>query len=74
MKLKSFVVTFGSFALTTGMLYLFGHLFTIPSLMFHLDYTVNDNGFFISAGSLVPLTIGLIICFFAEKIYINKFR
>ena len=74
MKLKSFIVTFGSFVLTTGMLYLFGHLFTIPWLMFHYEYTVNGNGFFISAGSLVPLTLGLIVCFLAEKIYVYEFR
>ena len=74
MKLKSFIVTFGSFTLTTGLLYLFGHLFNIPSLMFDLDYTGNGEGFFLSVGSLVPLTIGLIVCFFAEKIYIYKFR
>lgn len=74
MKLNSFIVTFGSFVLTTGMLYLVGHMFTIPWLMFHHEYTVNENGFFISAGSLVPLIIGLIVCFFAEKIYIYKFR
>ncbi|MET1178378.1 hypothetical protein ABG775_10520 [Peribacillus simplex] len=74
MKLKSFIVTFGSFVLTTGMLYLVGHMFTIPWLMFHHEYTENGNGFFISAGSLVPLIIGLIVCFFAEKIYSYKFR
>ncbi|WP_260287506.1 hypothetical protein [Peribacillus aracenensis] len=74
MKLKSFIVTFGSFVLTTGMLYLVGHMFTIPWLMFHHEYTENGNGFFISAGSFVPLIIGLIVCFFAEKIYIYKFR
>ncbi|CAH0298489.1 hypothetical protein SRABI80_04166 [Peribacillus frigoritolerans] len=73
MKLKSFIVTF-AFVLTTGMLYLVGHMFTIPRLMFHHEYTVNGNGFFISIGSLVPLIIGLIVCFFAEKIYIYKFR
>ncbi|MGE7603552.1 hypothetical protein ACQKL5_13855 [Peribacillus sp. NPDC097675] len=74
MKLKSFIVTFGSFVGTTGMLYLFGHLFTIPWLMFHHEYTVNGSGFFISVGSLVPLPIGLIVCFLAEKIYVYKFR
>lgn len=74
MKLKSFIVTFGSFVLTTGMLYLVGHMFTIPWLMFNHEYTENGNGFFVSTGSLVPLIIGLIVSFFAEKIYIYKYR
>ncbi|MEH7480836.1 hypothetical protein V7157_06925 [Neobacillus drentensis] len=74
MKLKSFIVTFGSFVLTVGLLYLVGHMFTIPSLMFHHEYTNNANGFFITTGSLTPLVIGLIISFLAEKIYIFKSR
>lgn len=74
MKLKSFIVTFGSFVLTVGLLYLVGHMFTIPWLMFHHEYTDNANGFFISAGSLTPFVIGLIISFLAEKIYIYKSR
>ncbi|WP_040205955.1 hypothetical protein [Neobacillus jeddahensis] len=74
MKLKSFIVTIGSLVLTTGMLYLIGHMFTIPWLMFHHKYIVNGNGFYISAGSFDPLIIGLIVSFFAEKIYVYKFH
>lgn len=74
MKLKSFIVTFGSFALITALLYSAGNIFRIPWLTFHYEYTNNANGFSISTGSFVPLIIGLIISFFAEKIYIFKHR
>jgi len=72
MKLKSFIVTFGSFVLSTGLLYLIGHLFTIPWLLFHYEYINNSKGFLISGGSFTPLLIGLAVSFFAEKIYIYK--
>lgn len=74
MKLKAFIVTFGSFALTTALLYLLGYVFTIPWLMLQYEYTDNADGFFVSTGSLVPLIIGLVISFIAEKIYIYKYR
>jgi predicted ABC-type sugar transport system permease subunit len=74
MKLRSFIVTFGSFALTGGMLYLIGHAFTIPLLMFQHEYTDNAYGLFITTGSLVPIIIGLVVSFFAEKIYLYKYR
>lgn len=74
MKLKSFIVTFGSFVLTTVLLYLIGYVFTIPWLMFHYEYTDNANGFYVTTGSLVPFIIGLVISFIAEKIYIYKYR
>ncbi|MBY0599231.1 hypothetical protein [Bacillus bingmayongensis] len=45
MKLKSFLVTFSTFVLTTGLFFLIGHLFTIPWLMFHHEYIDNTNGF-----------------------------
>lgn len=72
LKLKSFIVSFLSFVLTTGGLFLIGHVFTITWLMFHYEYTNNAKEFSISTGSFVPLIIGLIVCFFAEKIYIYK--
>lgn len=74
MKLKSIVVTFGSFVLTTAILYLIGYIFTIPLLMFHYEYTDNANGFFITTGSLVPIMIGLVISFTSERIFIYKHR
>ncbi|MED4228170.1 hypothetical protein [Neobacillus cucumis] len=70
MKLKSFIVTFGLFILTN----LIGYVFTIPTLMFHYEYTDNTNGFFITTGSLVPIIIGLVISFISERIYIYKHR
>ena len=72
MKLKGFFVTFGSFALATTLLYLVGYVFTIPWLMFQYEYTNNASGFFISAGSFVPLIIGLAISFIAEKVYLYR--
>ncbi len=74
MKLKSFIVTFLSLVLTTVVLFLIGHLFSIPWLMFHHEYIDNANGFIISTGSFVPLIIGLVVSFFAEKIYVYKYR
>ncbi|MFF0830676.1 hypothetical protein [Brevibacillus sp. NPDC003440] len=72
MNVKSFIVAFGSIVLTTALLYLIGYVFTIPLLMWHYEYTDSTNGFFVSTGSLVPLIVGLVISFIAEKIYIYK--
>ncbi|MED4582732.1 hypothetical protein [Brevibacillus choshinensis] len=74
MKAKSFLVTFLSLVLTTGVLYAIGHIFTIPFFMFHHEFTHDSNGFTLSSGSFVPLLIGLIVSFFAEKIYVYKYR
>ena len=74
MKLKSFIVTLGSFVFTTTFLYLIGYMFTIPPLMFHYKFTDNANGFFITTGSLVPILIGLVISFFSERFYLFKHR
>ncbi|MEH7418678.1 hypothetical protein V7266_25785 [Neobacillus drentensis] len=74
MKLKGFLIVFVSFVLTTSLLYIVGYMFTIPPLMFHHQYTNTSNGFFISTGSLLPIIIGLVISFAAEKIYLYKQR
>jgi hypothetical protein len=74
MKLKGFIVTFGSFTLTTALLYLIGYVFTIPWLMFQYEYRNDTSGFFVSTGSLIPFIIGLLISFIAEKIYTYKYR
>ncbi|MFP3387510.1 hypothetical protein [Brevibacillus sp. SIMBA_040] len=74
MNAKSFAVTFFSLAATTGLLYFIGHWLTIPSLMFHHEFTSGENGFMMATGSLLPLLIGLIVSFFAERIYVNKTR
>lgn len=74
MKFMSFIIAFSSFVLTTGPLFLVGHMFTIPWLMFHHEYTDDANGFFITTGSLVPLIIGLIISLIAAKFYGYKYR
>jgi len=71
--MKSMVV-FGSFVLTTALLYLVGYVFTIPLLMFHHEYIDTATGSSITTGSLVPLIIGLFVIFFAEKIYYHKNR
>ncbi|MED3562008.1 hypothetical protein [Bacillus xiapuensis] len=74
MKLKSFLVAFGSLFLTASLLYLVGNLFTIPWLMFQAEYTATENSFFFTTGSLIPLIIGLFSSFCAEKIYLYKHR
>ncbi len=74
MKFKSFVVTFTTFALTSILFYIIGHMFTIPWLMFHHEYSNHVNGFYITTGSLTPLIIGLVFSFFAEKIYIYQYQ
>ena len=74
MKLKSFIVGFVSFVLTTVLLYLIGYMFTIPALMFQPEYTDNSNGFFITISSLLPIIIGLVISFISEGIYRYKYR
>ena len=74
MTIKSLVVTLGTLFLTTGLLFLIGHIFTIRWLMFYYEYTSDAEGFFISGGSMIPLMIGLIASFIAEKMYVYKRR
>ncbi|GAM12459.1 hypothetical protein [Mesobacillus selenatarsenatis] len=72
MTIKSLVVTLGTLILTTGLLFLVGHIFTIRWLMFYYEYTSDAEGFFISGGSMIPLIVGLISSFIAEKVYAYK--
>ncbi|WP_059170396.1 hypothetical protein [Bacillus sp. FJAT-27445] len=74
MKGKTFIVAISTLIGTAGMLYLIGHLFKIPMLMFHYDYTSTSNGFFMNTGSLLPLVIGLAASFAAEKFYVFKMK
>ncbi|WP_312110270.1 hypothetical protein [Brevibacillus reuszeri] len=74
MNAKSFVVTFFSLVATTGVLYFIGHWFTIPSLMFHHEFISSQNGFMMTTGSLLPLIVGLVVSFFAEKLYVRRTR
>lgn len=73
-KIKGFTVVFGSFVLTTALLYFIGYKFTLPWLMFHYEYTDTANGFFVTTGSMVPLIVGLAVSFFSEKVYFNKYK
>lgn len=70
--LKRLGVSFGSLILTTGLLFAIGHLFSIPILMLDYEYTNDESGFFISVGSLLPIVIGLVVSYFAEKFYVYK--
>jgi hypothetical protein len=72
MSIKSLVVTLGTLFFTTGLLFLVGHIFTIRWLMFSYEYTSDAEGFFISGGSIIPLIVGLISSFIAEKVYTYK--
>jgi ABC-type antimicrobial peptide transport system permease subunit len=74
MKFISLVVTLVTFVLTTGLLYLLGHIFTIPWLMFHYEFKNKVYGLSITAGSFVPIILGLLCSYFAERIYIYKYR
>ncbi|WP_226675130.1 hypothetical protein [Mesobacillus jeotgali] len=72
MTFKSLIVTLVTLILTTGTLYLIGHSFSIRWLMFHYEFTSDSDGFFISGGSMLPLILGLIASFLAEKIYVHS--
>jgi putative flippase GtrA len=74
MKFKRFIVGLASFLITTALLYIVGYLFHIPMLTYHHQYLENANGFSISIDSIIPLIIGLIVSYFAEKIYVYKQR
>lgn len=74
MKVKSFIVGFGSFTISTAFLYLLGSIFTIPLLMFQYEYTNNEREFFLSVGALTPIIIGLVVSFIAEKIYRRNYQ
>jgi len=74
MKLKSFLVTFGTLVIVTGLLFLIGHMYSIPLLMFDFKFVNSSSGFSLSSGSYFPLIIGLAACFFAEKIYVRKYQ
>ena len=74
MKLRSFLVTFGTLVTITGLLFLVGHMYSISWLMFDIETVANSSGFSITTGSYVPLIIGLVACFFAEKIYVRRYQ
>lgn len=70
--IKRLSVTLGSLILVTGLLFAIGHLFSIRILMFHYEYTNDKSGLYVSGGSLLPIVIGLIASYFAEKFYMYK--
>ncbi len=73
MQIKSFIVTFGSFIVTTILLYFLGHLFIISWLQMQYEYRNVSNEFYLSIGSFVPILIGLITSFMAEKLYTYRY-
>ncbi|RFU62596.1 hypothetical protein D0469_20335 [Peribacillus saganii] len=73
MKITRFIVSFSSFVLTTGILYLLGHMFTIPLLMYHYEF-IDDGAFYTTTGSVVPFLIGISVSFFAERLYNHKYH
>ncbi|RDU38867.1 hypothetical protein DRW41_04735 [Neobacillus piezotolerans] len=72
MKLKSFIVALSALVGTAGILYLIGHIFEISPFMFHYDFTSDSGGFNMAAGSFLPVLIGLLASFVAEKYYLHK--
>ena len=69
---KKFVITVRAIILTTGLLLFIGHIFTIPTLMFHYEYINNSSGLSITTGSILPLAFGVIVGYIVEKIYVYK--
>jgi len=73
MKFKSFLVTFGTLVIVTGSLFLLGYMYSIPLLMFDFTFVNSSSGFSLSSVSYFPLIIGLVACFFAEKMYVRYY-
>ncbi|WP_316568772.1 hypothetical protein [Neobacillus sp. YIM B06451] len=74
MKLKSFIVVISAFIGTAGILYAIGHAFTITPLMFRHEFTSDSGGFNMTSGSFLPVLIGLLASFIAEKCYLYKVK
>ncbi|WNC16597.1 hypothetical protein [Brevibacillus brevis] len=74
MKRISFFITFFSFVLATGALFLLGEWLSIPWLTFRHEFVDSPDGFTITAGSFVPVLIGLAVSFVAETIYVRRYR
>ncbi|WP_079508706.1 hypothetical protein [Mesobacillus jeotgali] len=72
MTFKSLIVSLGTLILSTGLFYLIGHIFSIESLMFYYEFHFDGEGFFVSSGSMIPLVIGLLASFIAERQYVKK--
>jgi hypothetical protein len=72
MKLKSFLIAFGTFVTVTGLLYLIGYTFQITLLIFHHQHNQTAEGFTSESRSLLPFIIGLGASYIAEKIYLSK--
>lgn len=67
MNVQRFIIAILSFAVTTGFLYMIGHVWTISPLMFRYEYQNEANGFSITCGSFLPVLIGLTVSFIVEK-------
>lgn len=69
MDRMSFLIAFSALIGTTGLLYIIGHLFSIKGLMFGFYYVNSEDGFQFTAGSFLPLVIGLLASFIFEFWY-----
>lgn len=74
MTSKRFFVSFSALAGTTAFLYMIGHALSIPWLMFSFEFVNHAGEFSVTAGSFVPLLIGLAASLLAEIIYVRKQR
>ena len=72
MKYKRFLIVFLTWIVVTGALFWIGEQFSISWLMFSYEYEANGEGFSFSAGSFVPLLIGLAVSGMAEAMYARK--
>jgi hypothetical protein len=73
LSFKSLIVSLGTLILTTGSLLLVGHIFSIEPLMFYFQFHSDPEGFSVSGGSMIPLILGLLASFIAEKLYVKKY-
>lgn len=66
-KMQSFTLGLLIFIFTTGILFLFGQIFSIPFLMLDYTYVENSEGTSITVTHFLPLVIGLITSYLAES-------
>ncbi|MGD6818069.1 hypothetical protein [Metabacillus sp. 84] len=67
--MKKILIAFLSFAGAAALFTAIGQLYRIPWLSFEFSLIINENGLSLSAGSFMPLLIGLAASFLAEKLY-----
>lgn len=70
--LTRFLVSITAFLTATFATVLIGHLFSVPFLQFHFSSHFTSEGFTMEMGSLIPILIGLVASFAAEKWFTHR--